>query len=214
MANPAVQSPWRYKSAWDGVVAAGTIGSPHGRKIKVTTLEAFGAALIIAGPGGEEQLAGTMKAANGLAPPPPGRIATGPSFDLIWAGPAKWLAVSPDFTIAASLQKVLQGVAAVSDHSGSYGLLAISGEKARDMFAKGLALDLHPRKFKPGDAALPVIAHINVHIWQTDEVPSFKLVVPRSMAASFWAWLVHAGSEFGLDVHPVTPAPSKSNCGA
>jgi sarcosine oxidase subunit gamma len=68
------------------------------------------------------------------------------------------------------------------------------------VFAKGLALDLHPRNFRSGDVALSSVAHIDMHIWQTDEVPSFKLAVARSMAASFWAWLVHAGSEFGLSV--------------
>jgi sarcosine oxidase subunit gamma len=200
MANLLVQNPWRYKSAWDGLAIAGTIGRQHDSKIWVTPLERFGAALIIAGPGGDKRLTNVMKAAYGLVPPPARRSATGALFDLIWAGPGKWLAISRDFTITNSLAKDLQGVAAVSDQSGSYGLVAISGEKARHMFAKGLALDLHPKKFKPGDTALSVIAHINVHIWQTDEVPSFKLAVPRSMAASFWAWLVHAGSEFGLNV--------------
>jgi methylglutamate dehydrogenase subunit D len=200
MANPHVQSPWRHKSAWDGLAVAGTIGCEHGEEIRVTPLDAFGAALIIAGPGGGEQLAGATKAAYGLVPPPARRTAAGSPFDLIWAGPGKWLAISQNFMIAESLAKILQGLAAVSDQSGSYGLLTISGGKARNMFAKGLALDLHPKKFKPGDAALSTIAHINVHIWQTDEVPSFKLAVARSMAASFWAWLVHAGSEFGLNV--------------
>jgi sarcosine oxidase subunit gamma len=200
MGNPLVQSRWHYRSAWDGLAVAGIIGREHDGKISVTGLEAFGAALIIEGPSGEEQLASTLKAAYGLVPPPGRRAATGTHFDLVWAGPGKWLAISRDFTIANSLEKVLEGVAAVSDHSGSFGLLRLSGGNARDMLAKGLALDLHPKKFQPGDTALSTIAHINVHIWQIDEIPSFKLAVPRSMAASFWAWLVHAGSEFGLNV--------------
>jgi methylglutamate dehydrogenase subunit D len=200
MAKQAAHSTWRYKSAWDGLAVAGTIGNQRGSKIRVAPLEEFGAALIIAGPGGDKQLAIAMKAAYGLALPPARRIATSHAFDLIWAGPGKWLAISRDFRIANSLAKALQRVAAVSDHSGSYGILAISGEKTRDMFAKGLAFDLHPKMFKPGDAALSIIAHVNVHIWQTDEIPSFTLAVPRSMAASFWAWLVHAGSGFSLDV--------------
>jgi sarcosine oxidase subunit gamma len=200
MANPHVQSLWQYKSAWDGLAVAGTIGSEHGDKIGITPLEGLGAALIIADPDGKERLANAMAAAYDLAPPGAMRAVAGSSLDLIWAGPGKWLALSQDFMIASSLTKVLRGVAAVSDQSSSFGLLAISGEKARDMFAKGLALDLHPKKFKPGDTALSPIAQINMHIWQTDDGPSFKLAVPRSMAASFWAWLVHAGSEFGLNI--------------
>jgi sarcosine oxidase subunit gamma len=200
MANPPVQSLWQNKSPWDGLAVAGTIGRQHGGKINVTPLETFGAALIIVRPDGEMQLANAIVAAFDLAPPPARRAVAGSSFDLIWAGPGKWLVLSQDFTIASSLTKVLQDLAAVSDQSGSFGFLAISGGKVRNMFAKGLALDLHPQKFKPGDTALSPIAQINVHIWQTDEVPSFKLAVPRSMAASFWAWLVHAGSEFGLNI--------------
>jgi sarcosine oxidase subunit gamma len=201
MASPLAQSLWQYKSAWDGLAVAGTIGRQDGSQITVIPSQAFGAALIIAGLDGEEQLASAMQAAYGLVPPPARRAATGSSLELIWAGPGKWLALSQDFMIASSLSKALQGVAAVSDQSGSYGLLTISGGNAPRMLGKGLALDLHPKKFKPGDAALSPAAHINVHIWQTDEVPSFKLAVARSMAASFWAWLVHAGSEFGLNVH-------------
>jgi sarcosine oxidase subunit gamma len=200
MADPLARSLWQYKSAWDGLALAGTIGSEHGSKISVAALEAFGAALIIADTGGDEQLASAMKAAYGLVPPPARRTAKSSSLELIWAGPRKWLALSQDLMIASSLPKALQGLAAVSDQCGSYGILTISGRKVRDMLAKGLPLDLHPKSFKPGDAAQSAIAHIDVHIWQTDEVPSFKLAVGRSVAASFWAWLVHAGSEFGLNV--------------
>jgi len=200
MANPRFQSAWRYKGAWDGIAVAGTIGCDRDEKIRISPAGLFGAAMIIAKPNDDGLLASAMSAAYGIMLPPPRRFASHSAFDLIWAGPNRWLALSSDFMIASTLSTAVGGHAAISDRSGSLAMLAISGKKARDMFAKGLAVDLHPRKFKPGDAALSSIAHVDVHLWQTNEAPSYKLVVPRSMAASFWEWLIHAGSEFGLRV--------------
>ncbi len=198
MADPQFQSMWHYKSAWEGCAVPGLVGLDGPEKIRVSCERLRGAALIIADLRDNAGFTKAMEAAYGLIPPSARRYTVSPSLELIWAGPGKWLALSDDLLIASSLSKALSGHATVSDQSGSRGFLCISGCKARDMLAKGLGVDLHPSSFGASHTALSSIAHMNVHIWQIDEAPSYRLAVARSMAASFWAWLAAAGSEFGL----------------
>jgi methylglutamate dehydrogenase subunit D len=212
MADLEAPSAWRYKGAWDSIAANGRIGSQDGDGISVKPFGSFGAALLIASGERCAELARSVETLFDLTLPLPGRFAANTKLELVWAGPNKWLALSDDLRAAETLSNSLKGLAAVSDQSGSRGVLAISGKKARDLFAKGLALDLHPQEFKPGDTALSSIAHIGVHIWQTDASPTYKLAVARSMAASFWSWLVHAGAEFGLSVDKSSPYEGQVGC--
>ena len=59
--------------------------------------------------------------------------------------------------------------------------------------------DLHPRAFKPGDAATTLVAHLPVTLWQTDDRPTYEFAVARSLAQSFWQWLSTAATEYGLE---------------
>ena len=61
-------------------------------------------------------------------------------------------------------------------------------------------LDLHRRTFGPGDAAMTSIAHVGVQIWQLDDIPTYDLVVARSITASFWYWFEVSAAEFGYTV--------------
>jgi len=96
----------------------------------------------------------------------------------------------------ARLRAALAGLASVSDQSDGRVVVRVGGPRARDTLAKGLPIDLHPRAFKPGDAAVSVVAHIAVHLWQIDPAPTYELAVPRSFAASFCDWLAAAAAEF------------------
>ena len=51
--------------------------------------------------------------------------------------------------------------------------------------------------FRPGDAAMTVVAHIGAHIWQVDETPTYELIVSRSYAAAFWNGCSTSAAEFG-----------------
>ena len=92
------------------------------------------------------------------------------------------------------------GLAPVTEQSDGRALIGLAGRKARDVLAKGLALDLHPLAFGVGDAALCQIDHIAVHIWQTDETPSYEIAVFRGFARSFWRFLTEAAAEFSYEV--------------
>lgn len=128
------------------------------------------------------------------------RVAEG-DLAIVWAGPEKWLALAQGKgDLAASLAATLAGMAAVSDQGDGRCVLAVSGPRARDVLAKGLPIDLHPRVFRPGDTALTRAAHIDLQIWQLDDVPAYEIAVLRSFGRSFWRWLAASAAEYGYEV--------------
>ena len=124
---------------------------------------------------------------------------------LIGTAPGQWLAVAEDDSsrqMLDALAKQLAGHAAITEQSDSKAVIRISGARARDVMAKGCSLDLHPRVFKPGDAATTAVALIDCQLWQIDDAPSYDLAVPSSFAESFWSWLTASAAEFGYSVEP------------
>lgn len=114
-----------------------------------------------------------------------------------WSGPGHWLAMTQGTdgaTFMTRLRATLDGVASVSDQSDGRVVIRISGPRAREILARGVPIDLHPRAFVPGDTAVTLAAHIVVHIWQLDAVPTYELAVSRSMVASFLEWLGSAAA--------------------
>lgn len=115
----------------------------------------------------------------------------------VWAGPRQWLVTSDVFkndALTTELRRITGNLASVSDQSDGRALLRLSGSRVRDFLAKGLPIDLHPREFRKGHVAMSAIAHINVHIWQVDDEPTYELALSRSYAHSFWEWLVASSS--------------------
>ena len=139
----------------------------------------------------------------GVRPPASPAIVAGPEFRFVWSGRGHWLALaeySPT-SLEARLAP-LTASAAVFDQSDSRVMLELSGRNVRDMLAKGMALDLHPRAFKTGDAALTSVSLIAVQFWQVSDAPTYRLLVTRSYFLSFWRWLAASAAEFGAELLP------------
>jgi heterotetrameric sarcosine oxidase gamma subunit len=77
--------------------------------------------------------------------------------------------------------------------------LRLSGPRARDVLAKGLAIDLDPRVFPAGSAATSALSHMGVLVWR-GEAETYDIVLFRSVAESFWRWLSASAAEYGYDV--------------
>jgi len=103
---------------------------------------------------------------------------------------------------AASVRAALDGLAAVSDQSGGYAVLRLTGSRVRDTLAKLVPLDLHERVFDAGSAASTIASHVPVTLWRlpdgSDGQPVFEIAAPRSYARSFWHEVVGSAAEFGL----------------
>ncbi len=156
----------------------------------------------------ETELAAAISSSFGLSLPAPGGASTGrDGTAAIWIGPATWLILAPRTapgTLAQRLAAAVSDTGSVTDQTFGKALLRLSGAKARDVLAKGCRVDLNPRVFGPRRAAVTSIGHIGCVLAQVDEVPTFDLVVPATLAASFVEWLEAAAAEFGLDIEAPT----------
>lgn len=89
----------------------------------------------------------------------------------------------------------LTGVCAVTPLSHSRTRISLEGAPARDVLAKGIALDFHESAFKPGMFAMtglhhtPVLVHCLSH-------HRFELYPLRTFAVTIWDWLTDAALEF------------------
>lgn len=66
-------------------------------------------------------------------------------------------------------------------------------------------IDLHPRVFKPGDAATTRIVLIGCTLWQVDGTPTYDLAVNSSIVRSFWSWVTASDAEYGYEVVRAAP---------
>jgi methylglutamate dehydrogenase subunit D len=134
-----------------------------------------------------------VNAALGLTLPGAGRFVEARGVALIKLGPRRWLAVATKANADARLQSVstLEG-ATVTDHNHGYTAFSLCGTTARDLLAKGTAVDLHPRLFRPGDVAVTAFAHMRVILRQQDTTPAYEIMVSRSNTRSLREWLAEA----------------------
>lgn len=105
--------------------------------------------------------------------PAPNRV----SGNLVWTGPEQAFllgAPAPD----------LAGIAAVTDQTGGWAALRLTGPKAADALMRLYPLDLRPAHFPPGTCARAPIGHMQSVL--IAEEGAFLLLVFRSMARTAW----------------------------
>ena len=193
---------WERRGAWAGVAQAGAFGRAGAAGVTARLRDGFALAGVIAAAGGEAALSRALEARFGLSPPARPRCVEANGHALIWSGPGQWLLRADQRAGFAATRAALEPFAAVSDQSDARAGLRIGGPRARDVLARGVMIDLDPRAFAVGDVAMTSIAHVNLHLWraQDDGDPTYELLVPRSLAASFWSWFAASAAQFGCAV--------------
>lgn len=103
---------------------------------------------------------------------------------------------------APSVRAAVGRYAAVVDLSDAYAVLRLSGPDLRAALAKLVPIDLHERRFKPGDVAQTVAAHMGVTLWRLSDGqtqrPTIEMCVGRSFAVSLYQALRESAAEFGF----------------
>ena len=158
------------------------------------TMASFGAAR-----GKEAALRDAILAGYGAELPQSAARVMGVGISFVWAGPDQWLAIAERENgrdLEAELKTLLAGIAAVVDQSDGRVVVRISGTRARDVLAKGVPIDVHPRAFKPGSVAITHASHIGIILWQTDDAPTYEAALFRSYADSFAHWLFESAAEY------------------
>jgi sarcosine oxidase subunit gamma len=137
--------------------------------------------------------------ALGIAlPVEPNTVASAGERSVLWLGPDEWLIVdamnTPEEIEATVRAAFAPDWGSVVDVSANRTIMELSGPRARDLLAHGCSLDLHPRRWRPGRCAQTLLAQTAVILWQTDEAPTFKILVRASFAAHLARWLADAMS--------------------
>jgi sarcosine oxidase subunit gamma len=119
----------------------------------------------------------------------------------LWLGPDEWLVVTApgaEAALAADLETATgRRHGSVVEVGEGRTVIAVAGDEARRVLAKGCTLDLHPRVFAPGRCAQSLLAQAAVILHQTSAAPAYDIYVGRSFAEYLWAWLVDASVEYG-----------------
>jgi methylglutamate dehydrogenase subunit D len=146
-------------------------------------------------------LADALDTSFGITLPDGPRRVTAGAITFAGVGSGQWIASAqaPETGLAARLRARIGPFAAVTDQSDARLVLHLSGANVRDVLAKGVPIDLHPKVFKVGDVAVTLAAYIGVQIDRLDDA-TWQLTTPRSTAGSFWSWLSASAAEFGYDV--------------
>jgi sarcosine oxidase subunit gamma len=189
-------------SALKGLAVPGRHGKTNGEPGLVIT-ERLGLGLATVAARGGASVRAAVKSSYGVDLPDDATVGHGPEVSFVGYGPGQWLAVSETLAgdaLARDLKQRLKGLASVSDQSGGRTVLRLSGPRAREVLAKGLPIDLHPRAFGPGSAATSTISLMGVQLWQVDGAPTYDIALFRSLSASFWRWLTASEAEFGYEV--------------
>ncbi|WGR93418.1 sarcosine oxidase subunit gamma [Bradyrhizobium sp. ISRA443] len=195
-------SIWRTRDAWAGIAEAGQIGTAGKSGVTASTLGNLGLATLIAA-GDSADLDRATKRLIGLDLPRGPSAALSSTHGLVWSGPDQWLLVAGQRAGFPDLLASLSDHAAVSDQSHARAVLRVSGARVREILAKGSMVDLHSSAFPVGATALTSFAHVGLQLWRTEDGPDgavFEILVPRSMARSFWSWFAASAAEFGCRV--------------
>lgn len=153
----------------------------------------------------EAAFTSSVKAATGVDLPVEANTVNGSGdLKIFWLGPNEWWVVGPEgknAELVAGLRQAFQGQhSAVVDVSESRTVMTLTGPKARDLLARGISLDLHPRVFRAGQCAQTSLSKANILLHQTDDKPSYDIYVLKSFADYLWQWMGLVAEDFGMAV--------------
>jgi heterotetrameric sarcosine oxidase gamma subunit len=119
---------------------------------------------------------------------------------LLQIGPQRWLLVDRRDrleSLTASLDRAADAGFVVTDLSQARTVLRIGGGRARDVLAKGCALDLHSGVFPVGSCAATSVVGLAAVLVAVDDAPTYDLHVARTYGLYVWEWICEAAAEYG-----------------
>lgn len=170
------------------------------RDLVVSDRHGLGLAVVLASRSQIPMLAGRMRGQLGLDLPTCPQRAIAGEIAFATTGPGAWLVTHEGGgkALVSALRPVIQGLAAITDQTGAYGVLRLSGLRVRDLLCRLVPLDLHPRAFEIGNVAATVSGHVGATVWRLADsdagAPVFEIAVYRSFAGYFWRLLCQSAA--------------------
>lgn len=123
---------------------------------------------------------------------------------ILWLGPNEWWVTGKDGEAAelvAALRQAFGSQHAIAcDVSESRAVLSLKGPRVREVLARGVSLDLHPKVFGIGQCAQTGLSRCNVLLHQVGEGPHFEVYVLKSFSDYLWRWLEQIAQDFDLGI--------------
>lgn len=110
----------------------------------------------------------------------------------------QWFAVGTQALTHADLKELscrLEPKVRIVDQSHGRVRILLGGSRARQVLAKGSAVDFADRSFQIGHSATTLIGHITAHVTRTER-HIFELIVLRTFAENLWDELERMCQEF------------------
>lgn len=154
----------------------------------------------------DAELASALSDFVGLVPPRSANTAvTNDGYSLLWLAPREWLLVCEPQRSEITEHRLGSALAhttgTVVDVSHTYTVVAISGDGARELLAKGVPIDLEGGAFDTGACAQTCLADMGV-LLHARQPRVIDLYAGRSYAASLWEWLALNAAEFSKFPQP------------
>jgi heterotetrameric sarcosine oxidase gamma subunit len=108
-----------------------------------------------------------------------------------------WWIATEDSPLRAFASTLSPEAGAVTFLSAGRVRLRVAGTEARDVLARGIAIDLHPAQFAVGHSAQTGLHHSGVFLERV-AVDTYELFVQRTFAASIREWLMDASLAYGV----------------
>lgn len=176
------------------------IHMPDGDELVLVELEPPGQINLRGNPSDPRFLRAAGSVLDCLLPVGPNTVQSAAETTVLWLGPDEWLVLTRPGAEAAMIGRLRDALgdvhAAVTDVTGNRTRLRLAGRHARDVLAKGCSLDLHPRRFRPGQCAQTILARAGILLHQIDDRPSYDIFPRRSFAEYVHAWLDDAAAEY------------------
>lgn len=119
---------------------------------------------------------------------------------ILWKAFDEWLIWTPDgaqLQLVTDLRAAMADVAkAVVDISDYYHVIRVEGPLSRELLAKGCLVDLHPRKFSPGQATGTGFHHATIFVTLV-EADTFDIMIRWSYADYLWRYFADGAREWG-----------------
>jgi len=158
--------------------------------------------LMLRGDASDSAFTSAIEHVLGMALPAPLSVVYQGETSLQWLAPDEWLLIVPSGEEFSTEQRLREAMpdglhCSIVNVSGGQTLLELSGSHARQVLMKSTIYDVHPRNFSIGKAVGSTFAKSQLLIRRNGE-ESWELVIRRSFADYFWAWLKDASAEYGL----------------
>lgn len=130
--------------------------------------------------GREAALETALQSAHGVGVPAPNRAVGKAGARMVWFGRGQAMLIGP------AADAGLSAHAALTDQSDAWAVVRLEGERAEDVLARLVPIDLRRAVFKRGHTARTDLAHMSASVTRVGD-RAFQVMVFRSMAAT----LVH-----------------------